>query len=144
MILISFGSEFDSTTHLVRTSTGYHMGQLSEINYLCHQISDETMHIDDASLALDRIRLRSRPDGILGHPFLNSQFCFLTMFALHSFLLCLVGFRGKLFESLMAGLIAIVVGVFVLISERYTLHLILCELIEDCHNFCLYLIFFLH
>ncbi|KAI8918345.1 hypothetical protein DFJ77DRAFT_428264, partial [Powellomyces hirtus] len=110
LILISFGNEdHSSSTHLVKAPQGFNMAKLTAVNFLCRDLTDGSVMIDQALERLSEIRLGqdySRP-------------VFLSTFPIVSFGIAIIGFKANWLESGMSAILGLVVGLLCLAAERY-------------------------
>jgi uncharacterized membrane protein YjjP (DUF1212 family) len=116
---MSFGADgHDSSTHLIRTTTAFHMGKLSDTNRLCVDLSEGKVHLNDAMKILDDIHNRKKEHGILGHPFFSSKYSCLWIYPSFGFCISVVAFRTTWFEALLATCAAFLVSFFTILADK--------------------------
>ncbi|KAJ3112608.1 hypothetical protein HDU96_004384 [Phlyctochytrium bullatum] len=111
MIMVSFGVEGSrSNTHMIKTTQGFNMGKLAQVNALCLTLTHGLLNIYDAIDLLEAVKADK------DYPW----YIILATFPVTSFTLCILGFGGNWVDSCIAAVLGTLVGILCLLSERYS------------------------
>ncbi|KAI8901432.1 hypothetical protein BC833DRAFT_577679 [Globomyces pollinis-pini] len=86
-----------------------HMGKLSMVNDLCHELLNGRKTIEESIEDLTRIKAK---------PSLN-KWTFLILYPAISMVLCLIGFNGTWIDATLSFVIGIVVGIFQVLAINF-------------------------
>lgn len=109
MLMINLKCKAHEYNDYRKIRTGMHLGKLSRLNSLCYTLLKGTINIHAAAKSMDDIRNGSS----------LSVYANLWIFPAFSFLICAAGFGGSWTDSVMSGLIGMVVGVIQVLAGLY-------------------------
>ncbi|KAI8901431.1 hypothetical protein BC833DRAFT_577669 [Globomyces pollinis-pini] len=105
-IMMSIQYQNDHKTYLLKQGQNFHMGKLSMVNDLCHELLNGRKTIEDSIVDLKQIREKSS---------LN-KWSFMFLYPATSWLLCLIGFNGTWMDALLSFTMGIIVGAFQILA----------------------------
>ncbi|KAJ3068444.1 hypothetical protein HDU98_008386, partial [Podochytrium sp. JEL0797] len=122
VVMSSFGGgeKHTSSTHFVRQNQGINMGKLAQVNALCMTLTQNLITVPNALDLLEGVRAASDYPWWVG----------VAIFPVSSFSIALVLFQLTWLESVVAGLLGVLVGFLNLAAEKYSTLLYLLEFVS--------------
>ncbi|KAJ2996067.1 hypothetical protein HDV02_000217 [Globomyces sp. JEL0801] len=101
-MMISIKYKDDFKTYLLKQDQHFHMGKLSMLNDLCHELLNGRKTIEESIKELTKIK--NKPS--------ISKWYLLFLYPATSFILCLIGLNGSIEDAIISALIGIFIGWF--------------------------------